>query len=100
MPSDESVLRCADLIGRPVYDRSGGYVGRVAEVVVALDVDGRWALAEVVVTPRIWGRLLGYERDEETGPWPLTVLARWLIRRHLVRLPWAEVRVGLPDDPA
>jgi sporulation protein YlmC with PRC-barrel domain len=100
MPSDDAVLRSADLIGRPAYDRSGGYVGRVAEIVVALDLDGRWALSEVVVTPRPWGRLLGYERAEETGPWLLTALARWLVRRHLRRLPWAQVRIGTPEDPA
>ena len=96
MPSDDRVLTTADLIGQPAYDLSGEYAGRVADVTVARDGDGRWRLREVVVTARLWGRLLGYERAEQTGPWLLVVLARWLVRRHVRRLPWSAVRVGDP----
>ncbi|OLB80643.1 MAG: hypothetical protein AUI14_06060 [Actinobacteria bacterium 13_2_20CM_2_71_6] len=78
------------ILGRSAYDRSGRYLGRVADVV--LDSDGR--LADVVVSPRPWGRLLGYERDEVTGPRLLEVLARRALRRGTHRLPWSAVRIG------
>jgi len=96
MSSNDRVLTTAELIGRPAYDRSGEYVGRVADVVVARDADGTWRLREVVVTAGPWGRLLGYEQPEETGPWLLVVLARWLVRRRVRRLPWTAVRIGDP----
>ncbi len=95
-----SELRSADVIGRPAYDLSGGYLGRVADLVVTRGADGRWELSEVLVTRRLWVRLFGYERDEQTGPWPLEPLARWLVRRHVVRVPWTRVRIVGPDDPA
>ncbi len=97
MPSE---LRSADVIGRHAYDLSGGYLGRVADVVVTRDADGGWRLAEVLVTRRLWVRLFGYERDAQTGPWPLEALARRLVRRHVAVVRWAEVRIGEPDDPA
>ena len=59
--------------------------------------DARQPRNEDSVTARLWGRLLGYEQPEETGPWLLVVLARWLVRRHVRRLPWSAVRIG---DPA
>src|SRR5689334_14118142 len=93
-------LRSADLIGRRAYDRSGGYLGRVADLVVSRAADGGWRLSEVLVTRRLWVRLFGYERDEQTGPWPLEALARRLVRQHVVRVPWAEVQMDRPDDPA
>ena len=95
---DQPPLRCHELIGARAYDRSGGYLGRVADLVLTPDGDGRWRLAEIVVTAGPWGRLLGYEREEETGPWPLVPLARWLLRRNTRRLRWTEVVVG-HDDP-
>jgi sporulation protein YlmC with PRC-barrel domain len=100
MSSDVPALRSADLIGQSAYDTSGGYLGRIADVTVVADVDGVWRLREVIVTPGFWGRLLGYDEPEETGPWPLLVFARWVIRRRLRRVPWAEVRVGDPARPA
>src|SRR2546423_7943114 len=96
MPSDDRVLTTADLIGQPAYDLSGEYVGRVADVTVARDGDGRWRLREVVVTARLWGRLLGYERAGQAGPWLLVVLARGVVRRQVRRLPGGAVGVGGP----
>jgi sporulation protein YlmC with PRC-barrel domain len=92
-----SSLVTAELIGRAAYDRSGRYLGRVADLVVD-DRDGSWRVTEVVVTKPPWGRLLGYERAEETGPWLLVVLARRLLRRDTRRLPWREVTIG-HDEP-
>ena|SRR5829696_10482843 len=94
MTGEGPQLCTAELIGQRAYDGSGEYLGRVADVVVVRDGDGKWRLREVVVTPRPWGRLLGYERAEETGPWLLVVLARRLLRRHPRRLRWTEVRLG------
>jgi hypothetical protein len=94
MTSERPQLCTAELIGQPAYDNSGEYLGRVADVVVVRDGDGKWRLREVVVTPRPWGRLLGYERSGESGPWLLVMLARRLLRRHMRRLPWTGVRVG------
>jgi sporulation protein YlmC with PRC-barrel domain len=82
------------LIRQPAYDLTGGYLGRVADVVVDTDASGRYRITEVVVTPPPWGRLLGYERDEVDGPWLLEVLARGLLRRGTRRLPWSAVRIG------
>jgi hypothetical protein len=45
-----------------------------------------------------WGRLLGYERDEEAGPGLLVALARRVLRRHLRRVPWPGVRVGRSES--
>jgi sporulation protein YlmC with PRC-barrel domain len=91
-------LVTADLIGRAVYHRSGAYLGRVADLVVAPDPEGTWRLTHLVVSRPPWGRLLRYERDEETGPWLLVVLARWLLRGNTLRVRWREVRIG-EDDP-
>lgn len=82
------------LIRQPAYDLAGRYLGQVADVVVDTDATGRYRITEVVVTPRPWGRLLGYERDEVDGPWLLEVLARGLLRRGTRRLPWSAVRIG------
>ncbi len=83
-----------ELIKQPAYDLAGQYLGRVADVVVDIDASGRYRITEVVVSPRPWGRLLGYERDEVEGPWPLEVLARGLLRRGTRQLPWSAVRIG------
>jgi sporulation protein YlmC with PRC-barrel domain len=93
----EGVRRCHELLGRPVYDRSGRYLGRVADLVVRADEDGRYRLVEAMVSPRPWGRLLGYERPDAVGPWPLELLARWIVRRKTRRVPWAEIR--FTEDP-
>ena len=91
--TNETVL-AHELIKRPAYDLAGEYLGRVADVVVDTDATGRYRITEVVVTPRPWGRLLGYERGEVDGPWLLEALARGLLRRGTRRLPWSAVRIG------
>jgi hypothetical protein len=98
MATDEDVLRSADVIGQRAYDLSGGYLGRVADILVVRDADGVWVVREVVVTAAVWGRLLGYEEAQMTGPWPLLVLAHRLVRRNLTSVPWSRVRVGDPGD--
>src|SRR5438067_1457959 len=100
MSGDERVVRTAEVIGRPAYDRSGGYLGRVCDLVLACEADGRWRVREVVVTAGPWGRVLGYGQRDQCGPWLLLVLARWLIQRRVKRLPWTGVHIGEPPDRA
>lgn len=83
-------LRAGMLIGRPVRDRSGRVIGRVADLETRRDDAGRERVTALIVTPGRWGRLLGYERREAQGPWLLERLARAVLRRHLTRVPWSE----------
>jgi sporulation protein YlmC with PRC-barrel domain len=94
MTDETPVLRGCELFGRPAYDLAGQHLGRVADVVVEEGPDGRYRITEVVVSHRPWGRLLGYERREVTGPWLLEVFARRVLRRDTRRVPWSEVRIG------
>jgi hypothetical protein len=94
MPPEQRVLRTHELLGAPAYDRSGGYLGRVADLAAQPDAEGRMRVTDVVVSPGLWGRLLGYERPEVHGPWLLERLARSVLRRGVRRLPWDEVRIG------
>jgi hypothetical protein len=52
--------------------------------------------AALVVRGR-WGRLLGYERDQVTGPWILEALARRILRRDQTRVPFPDLT--LPPPP-
>jgi PRC-barrel domain protein len=98
---EQTVLYGSALLNQPAYDLAGQYLGRVADVIVAPDATGRPRLTEVVVTRGLWGRLLGYERDEMRGPWVLEAFARAVLRRDMHRLPWSAVRIGgQPSGPA
>jgi sporulation protein YlmC with PRC-barrel domain len=88
-------MRASEIIGRRVHDDQGRYIGRVADLVT--DDDHRVVEAMVVRGP--WGRLLGYERDEATGPWVLEQLARYVLRRNSTAIPWGELRFGSPGAP-
>jgi sporulation protein YlmC with PRC-barrel domain len=81
--------RAGDLIGRPVHDAGGKPLGRIADLVT--DDDHR-VVAALVVRGR-WGRLLGYERDETTGPWLVEQFARRVWRRNAVEVPWTDLRL-------
>ncbi|WP_426514020.1 PRC-barrel domain-containing protein [Dactylosporangium sp. McL0621] len=82
-------LRASDLLGK----RVDGTAGRVTDLVVD---DG--AIVAVIVTRRPWGRLLGYERDQTTGPWLLEALARWVLRRDSAEIPWSQAAPSLLRD--
>jgi sporulation protein YlmC with PRC-barrel domain len=84
----ESKLRSADLIGRPVSDREGRPLGRVADVII----DGPRVVA-VMVTRGPWGRLFGYERPEAEVSGLMAKVARMVQRDRIRELPWNEVRV-------
>ena len=87
----ETPLRVSQIVRRPVTDRAGRTLGRVADVETDRGADGRERVVALVVTAGRWGRLLGYERDEATGPWILERLARAVLRRRTVRVTWDEL---------
>ena len=89
MSREPAVGRAGELIGSPVHDRAGREIGRIADLVT--DYNHR-VVSAIVVRGR-WGRLLGYERDETTGPWLLEHLARRVWRRNAVEVPWEDLRL-------
>ncbi|MFG3579939.1 PRC-barrel domain-containing protein [Micromonospora chersina] len=93
MPADRPPMRAGGILGRPVRDHDGRVLGRVADIETRRDDAGRERVTALVVTAGRWGRLLGYERHEAGGPWLLEKLARAVLRRHLTRVPWPDVRL-------
>jgi sporulation protein YlmC with PRC-barrel domain len=92
LPDDlEAPLRVSSLLRREVRDDQGRVLGRVADVETRRDGAGREQIVAVIVTAGRWGRLLGYERDQRTGPWLLEQLARRVLRRRLVRVSWRDL---------
>jgi hypothetical protein len=89
-------LRVSTVMRRQVRDRTGKILGRVADVETSRGPDGRERITAVIVTAGRWGRLLGYERDEHTGPWLLEQLARLILRRHTSRLAWTDTTLQRP----
>ena len=94
MRADTHVRYGHQLLSHPAHDLTGRYLGRVADLIVEPDGDGRPRITHVVVTRGVWGRLLGYEREAMRGPWLLEVFARAVIRRDVRTLPWSAVRIG------
>jgi sporulation protein YlmC with PRC-barrel domain len=94
MPADLTgkPLRASELLGREVRDPDGQIIGRVADLHTERDPAGRERLTAAIVTSGRWGRLLGYERDEITGPWLLEKLAYYVIRRHTRHVPLNELQ--------
>ena len=84
-------LRVSTVMHRQVCDHTGTVLGRIADLETTDGPDGREHITAVIVTAGRWGRLLGYERDQHTGPWLLQHLARLILRRHTTRLPWTDV---------
>jgi hypothetical protein len=91
MPASDRTLRAHDLIGREVRDRAGNRLGRIADLVLDSDARVPARVIDVVVTDGPWGRLLGYISPDDTGPWILMALARWLIHRHVRTVRWDEI---------
>jgi hypothetical protein len=86
-------VRTRDLIGRPAFDRAGQPLGYVVDLIAEPGPDGVPRLVGVMVTRGPHGRLLGYDRPEQQGPWLLERLAR-LLRRGTRIVDWSQVRVG------
>jgi sporulation protein YlmC with PRC-barrel domain len=87
----ETPLRVSELMNREVRDRAGHVLGRIADLQTTRDPDGHERVTAAIVTSGRWGRLLGYERDEATGPWLLEKLAGYVLRRHTHRIPFRDL---------
>jgi sporulation protein YlmC with PRC-barrel domain len=87
-------VRADDLITRPVWNRSGEYLGRIVDLVTDSDTGAPTVVA--VLVDKTWhGRLLGYERPYAHGPWPIERVAR-MIYRDTHTIPWREVCIHPP----
>lgn len=94
-------MRASDLLGAPVLDRDGEPVGTVTDLRCVQDGPLRGAMAaprvaQLLVSHRHTGSLLGYDRREQQGPWLVRVLVRRL-HRGLLAVPWSAV-AGYPRD--
>jgi hypothetical protein len=94
MPADpQPPLRAGALIGRQVRHRDGRPLGRIADLETSRGLDGLERVTAAIVTTGRWGRLLGYERDQGAGPWPLEILARHVLRRDTRRVSWSDIQL-------
>jgi hypothetical protein len=89
--NDVGHVRAGDLLGRAAYDRSGNRLGRIADLIVDGDQHTGLRVTHVVVTHRPWGRLLGYERKQATGPWLLQKFARIVMHRRVRTISWSDL---------
>ena len=89
--------RASDILGRSVYDGTGKPIGRVADLITEPAADGTQRIAAAIVVQGHWGRLLGYERRERTGPWILERLARLILRRNAQEIPWQKLLLAAQD---
>jgi len=92
-----AVLRSYQLIGRPARDLAGQPLGRVLDLVIEGGPGVPATVTAALVSGGPWGRLLGYESPDERGPWLLTTLARWIIRRQIRTVAWDELRIDPPE---
>jgi sporulation protein YlmC with PRC-barrel domain len=91
----ERTVRVDDLIRRPVWNRSGEYLGRIVDLVTDSDAGAPTVVA--VLVDKTWhGRLLGYERPYAHGPWPIERVAR-MFYRDTRTIPWNEVCMDPPS---
>lgn len=98
MSPDRRTGRASDILGHRVYDDIGEPIGRIADLITEGMPDGTHRVTAAIVVRHHWGRLLGYERREVTGPWILEHLARLILRRDSQRIPWHSLRLT-PHPP-
>ena len=94
MSPDPRIGRASDILGRYVYDHAGKPIGRIADLITETAPDGTPRVTAAIVVRHRWGRLLGYERDEASGPWILEHLARIILRRNAQKVPWQNLRLA------
>lgn len=87
----EGVVRAGALIGREAYDHDGNRLGTIADLIADGDLQSGLRVTQVVIARRPWGRLLGYERTQATGPWLLQAFAQHLMHRRVRRVDWADL---------
>jgi hypothetical protein len=90
-------MRGTELLGATVYDSDGRSVGAVRDLRLAMggaavQDSGRpaYRLVALECGPAGVAHRLGYGRRPLSGPWPLTVLVRAMIRRSVL-VDWADV---------
>lgn len=91
MSEDPGSVRAGAIIGRPAIDRTGKRLGRIVDLIVDGDLENGLRVTHVVVAQRPWGRLLGYERRQATGPWLIQKLARLVMHRRVRTIGWSEL---------
>jgi hypothetical protein len=79
------------MIGRVAFDRSGRRLGRIADVIAESEPDGQLRVTGVIVSGHPWGRLLGYEREQDTGPKLIQLAARAIMHRHVKTVAWGDL---------
>jgi sporulation protein YlmC with PRC-barrel domain len=94
MHPDPSTVRASRILGRPVHDPDGRLLGNVADLVTETAPDGSEHVVGAYVVKRPWGRLLGYERDQTTGPRLLEVLAGRILRRNTTVVPFTDLETN------
>lgn len=85
----------SDLLGAVVRDRRGNVLGTVVDVQASIAPDGAIVITHVLTSHRRRLRLLGYERPEIRGPWPIARLAR-AIQGPLRQTPLHDIDVPPP----
>jgi hypothetical protein len=85
MNPEPRTIRASHILGRRTHH------GHVADLITETAPDGTERLVSAYVVRRPWGRLLGYERDETTGPWLLEKLAGAILRRNATEIPIADL---------
>jgi sporulation protein YlmC with PRC-barrel domain len=72
-------MQLSELLGLPVRDDGGHFLGTVIDARVALGerADQPPQLVGVLVSPRSRASFLGYERTETTQPRVLSAILRW-----------------------
>ena len=93
MSPDPGTVRAGRILGQPVHDPDGRLIGNIADLITETAPDGSEHVVSAYVVKRPWGRLLGYERDQATGPRLLEILARRILRRNATVVPFTA---GLP----
>jgi len=85
MNPEPRTIRASQILGRRVHG------GRVADLITETAPDGGERVVSAYVVRQPWGRLLGYERDQTSGPWLLEKLARAILRRNATEVPIADL---------
>jgi hypothetical protein len=88
---DVGTIRAGALIGRTACDRAGNRLGIIADLVTEGDLDSGFRVTQVVIARRPWGRLLGYERAQSSGPWLLQTFAHLVMHRRVRMIAWQEI---------
>jgi hypothetical protein len=88
-------MRASDLIGREVVDAEGQPVGVITDLRCVQDGPLRGTQASlrvdsVLVSRHHTGKLLGYDRREQQGPWLIRLIVRRL-HRHMRVIPWRDI---------